>query len=332
MVKRVVMLWCTFLFTATSGQAAVDHYWSAGPSLPVKVQEIYPAVNKSSIYVAGGLSESKNGIVVRDNVYQLDAKTGKWQTLPPLPEPRHHAMLVAEDNALWSFGGFITAGGGQWVNTDTVLRFDKATQSWEQKSPMPVALSETVAVMLNDKLHLIGGRTIKGRANGRWHDHNDTDWHGIYDATAGVWKTATPLPTPRNSACAVTYMGKIHVIGGRQVGGGNLDTHEMYDPTTARWKTLKPLPQKQAGLACVAYRHSIYVFGGEHFVDEGGVFSEVWRYDIARKKWGQISTMPVPRHGLGAVVLDDQIWLVGGATKAGAAGTSSVVSKLKNMN
>lgn len=332
MVKLPFPLLCCVALLSGSVISAPDYYWSAGPALPEPTQEIYPAVFDNSVYVAGGLAESERGIVVIDTVYQLDSSGQSWRSLTKLPEPRHHAMLVAQENALWSFGGFITAGDGQWVNTDSILRFDKNSGKWEQKSPMPVTLSETVSVVLNDKIHLIGGRSVKGRANGRWHDHEDTDWHGIYDSEAGVWKTATPLPTPRNSACAVEYDGKIHVIGGRQVDAGNLDTHEMYDPSTAQWQTLKPLPKKQAGLACVAYRHSIYVFGGEHFVDGGDVFTHVWRYDISRKKWEQVSTMPMPRHGLGAVVVKDQVWLIGGATDAGAEGTSAVVSKFKNMN
>ncbi|MBD3584600.1 galactose oxidase [Salinimonas sp. HHU 13199] len=332
MVRWIALMMCCTTLLSPVVSSAPDYYWSAGPALPQATQEIYPAVYGNEIYVAGGLSEGDEGITVKDTVYRLDASSESWQTLTKLPEPRHHAMLVARKDALWSFGGFVTAGDGQWVNTDSILRFDKATGTWEQKSPMPVTLSETVSVVLNDKIHLIGGRTVKGRANGRWHDHTDTDWHGVYDSEAGVWKTATPLPTPRNSACAVEYQGKIHVIGGRQVDAGNLDTHEMYDPSTAQWQTLKPLPKKQAGLACVAYRHSIYVFGGEHFIDGGAVFTHVWRYDIARKKWEQVSTMPMPRHGLGAVVFNDQVWLIGGATRAGADGTSAVVSKFKNMN
>lgn len=329
MVKRIVTL-LALLAASMPGQAQESLYWSAGPALPQPTQEIYPAADDQHIFVAGGLSEDPNGIVLRDGFYRLSASQQQWQSLPVLPEPRHHAMLVARPDAVWMFGGFVEGQDGQWINTNNVLRFDRQTNRWQQKNPLPVALSETVSVVLNDKIHLIGGRSPAGEANGRWHDHKDTDWHGVFEPKAGVWKTAAPLPTPRNSACAVAYAGKIHVIGGRQVDKGNLDTHEQFDPSSGKWTTLKPLPQAQAGLACVAYRHNIYVFGGEHFVGEGGVFSEVWEYDIERQRWAQVSTMPIPRHGLGAVILADQVWLIGGAAKAGAAQTSAVVSKLKH--
>lgn len=306
-----------------------DYYWSAGPSLPEATQEIYPAVLNDEIFVAGGLARTDQNIKVLDNVFVL--KDDVWQSTTKLPKPRHHGILASAHNKLWLFGGFVSSKRGQWTNSDSVMMLDQKKGQWISKTPMPNPISETAAVSLNNKIHVIGGRSPAGEQNGLWHDHKDVGWHGVYNPESDIWKTAASLPIPRNSACAVTYKQNIHVIGGRQVNGDNLDTHSVFDVATDSWSSAEPLPQAQAGLACVVYRHSIFVFGGEHFIDEGGVFAQVWRYDLQKKNWQQVSVMPVPRHGLGAVTYHNKIWLIGGASEAGANKTSTVVSQLTSM-
>lgn len=334
MVKPVS--WCLALIlsagTALATEPVTDYQWSIGPFLPEPLQEIYPAVLDKHIYVAGGLNQSNNGFTVSDGVYRLEPSGQKWQSLAPLPEPRHHAVMAAGDKDLWLFGGFIESQEGPWTSTNSILRYNPRQNTWHHQGQLPQPVSEPVVVYLDGHIHLIGGRIQSSEANGQWRDHTDTDWHGIYEPDSGIWKTATELPTPRNSACAVVYDHKIHVIGGRQVGKGNVAAHEVFDPKSSEWQSLKPMPQAQAGIACVSYRHNIFVFGGEYFDNGGGVYNEVWRYDLQRDRWSQASIMPLARHGLGAVMLSDQIWLIGGAAKAGAVETSAVVSKLKKLN
>lgn len=329
-LSRLLGLICLAASGAASAAAKPIYHWSAGPNLPAPVQEIYPAVVQGNIYVAGGLAQDGEAISISDDVFVLEDKP-TWQHTVSLPEPRHHAMLVNYRETLWLFGGFINSARGQWTNTDAVMSLNLQKNQWEKQTPMPKLVSETVAINLAGKIHVIGGRTVKGKVNGRWHDHTDTDWHGVFDPKADVWTTAASMPTPRNSACAVAYDDKIHVIGGRQVDGGNVDRHEVYDPADDSWKTLPRLPQEQAGIACVVYRHGIFVFGGEHFIDGGDVFSDVWRYDLHRQNWSKVSVMPLPRHGLGAVLADDKVWLIGGAAKAGAKATSDTVSQLTSL-
>ncbi|QJR82506.1 galactose oxidase [Alteromonas pelagimontana] len=332
MVKWLVAgLWLTGTFASAIAAEPVTNYrWSLGPSLPQPVQEIYPAVLHNAIYVAGGLRATETGgLNVSAHVYRLQKDQEKWQRLAPLPAPRHHPMLVAVKDNIWSFGGFVESDDGQWTNTNSVLMYDENVNEWAEKTPMPVALSETVSGILNGKIHIAGGRTPKKGSNGKWADQEDANWHGVFDPEAGVWQTAAPMPTSRNSACAVVAKGKWHVIGGRTVEEGNLDSHEIFDPATNEWVEGKPLPQPQAGLACAVLHGNIFAFGGEYFTEGRGVFSSVWRYNLKREKWSQATVMPVPRHGLGAVSVDDAIWIIGGAAKAGANDTRSTVSKLK---
>ena len=87
------------------------------------------------------------------------------------------------------------------------------------------------------------------------------------------------------------------------------------------------MPEARGGLACAAVDSIIYVFGGEYFKPERGVFDKVLAYDTVQRTWTEFGIMPSARHGLGAVNAEQSIYLIGGATKAGAIGTSPLVSK-----
>ena len=329
-IRRLPVALLIFIGQAVAApEQQPDYRWSAGPAMPFAVQEIYPAVLDDAIFVAGGLAQGNKQLDVSDQVTVF--KDGRWQSTVPLPEPRHHAMLVPFASDLWLLGGFVESERGQWTNNEAVLVLNQTTGQWQSKTPMPQPIAETTAVVIDDKIHVIGGRSPKSEQNGLWHDHKDSDWHGVYDPDADIWNTAASMPTPRNSACAVTYQQEVHVIGGRQVEGGNLNVHEIYNADTDSWRTGEPLPQERAGLACVLYRHSIFVFGGEHFIDGGDVFTEVWRYDLQKHNWHEVSVMPLPRHGLGAVTYQGKIWLIGGASEAGSRKTTKVVSQFTSM-
>jgi len=66
--------------------------WSRAPDATIARQEIYPAVLGERIIVAGGVLSQPPGFT--DHVEAFDVKTGRWTTLAPLPEWRHHIALA----------------------------------------------------------------------------------------------------------------------------------------------------------------------------------------------------------------------------------------------
>ncbi|MCW8108576.1 galactose oxidase [Alteromonas ponticola] len=308
--------------------SAEPYRWESAPNMPSPLQEIYPALWGNRLVVAGGLAEGeREKLSVSADVYQLEHESKSWSTLPALPEPRHHVMLVQQSDAIWAFGGFVESEKGQWTNTDTVMVLRTQSGKWEKRNPLPLKLSETVSAVLNGNIHLASGRTLKAEDNGRWSDHIDTDWHAFFDEKSGVWKRLAPVPTSRNSACSVVINDDWHVIGGRTVNGGNVDVHEVYNDKTKRWKKLAPMPEARGGIACATDTQYIYVFGGEYFDNGGGLYSDVLRYEVKRDRWKVVSSMPMATHGLGAVYWNSEIWIIGGAAQPGARKTKAAVVK-----
>ncbi|MDH5309503.1 MAG: galactose oxidase [Gammaproteobacteria bacterium] len=302
--------------TATAGT------WQDRPSLPYRVQEIYPAWHRGRIYVAGGLSPDVDAALqnISTRVIVYDPESSAWSDAPSLPEPRHHAYLVANADELFLFGGFVAADGGRWSASRDVLRL--TAEGWRVVDAMPEPQSETVAIAWQGRIHLAGGRQPLGQRNADWEDQGDTGLHQVFDPGSGQWQPAAPLPTPRNSAAGVLLDGRWHVVGGRTVRGGNLAVHEAFDFATDSWSELAPLPQAAGGIAAAALDGRMYVFGGEYFGATSGVYAEVWEYEPQRDAWNLADEMPVPRHGLGALATDEAIYVIGGAAQAGGSETT----------
>ncbi|EGM78072.1 hypothetical protein Rhein_1489 [Rheinheimera sp. A13L] len=253
-----------------------------------------------------------------------NAKTNTWRYGPALPEGRHHGQLVAVKEQLFLFGGFIQANGGNWSASADVLKLDLQQQRWLKVASLPQPLSE----MLEDKVHLLSGRSPVPEANAQWQDQADVAIHWVFDPQSFTITTAPKVPQAKNSAAAVVYEGKGYLLGGRQVQAGNKADVHSYDAKSQTWLVLTPMPEAQAGLAAAVLNGKLWALGGEFFQQGGGVFSKVWAYSFTERRWQQLGEMPTPRHGLGVVVLDNSIYLIGGATAAGLKQTSAVLEQL----
>ena len=77
------------------------------------------------------------------------------------------------------------------------------------------------------------------------------------------WQTGVRLNTPRTGASAVTFNGKIYVLGGRTTGETVLHTVEVFDPDSNRWdSSIPPLIKARHSAAAIVFNDSIYVLGG----------------------------------------------------------------------
>lgn len=313
--------------------------WAQASPLPIRVQEIYPAVLDGVIYVAGGLSPDagrSGAFGLSNRMLALEPGARRWRDRAETPLPIHHPNCVGYGDRIFSIGGFTAENGGVWSMSSGVRLYDPENNRWGAGPDMPQPLAETVAAVVAGRIHVATGRRPAGGRNRDWNDHADVNAHLVLDPGSGAWTTARPAPTARNSAAGALLDGRWHVIGGRTVSGGNTAVHEVYDPDRDAWETFSPLPQPalgprgSGGLAAAVLDGRIFVFGGEWFDSTGGgVYAQVWAYDPAADAWEEAGVMPTPRHGLGAVTADFEgapaIYTIGGAARAGGNDTSAVV-------
>lgn len=320
---------CTGHLDAKGQSSPETPKWRLGPSLPFRVQEIYPALHQNKIHLAGGFisdGDSISGVTAQHVAFSPE--TQSWTTLAPLPRARHHPNLISFQDDLLAIGGFeARSDDAVWVMQPGVWAFDGTY--WTEAPTLPQPNGESVTGVVDGVLHVSGGRKPTGSLNASWNDHSDIGDHFILESLGENWQSAAPLPTARNSAAAAVIELNWHVVGGRTVIGGNTPAHEVYDAKEDRWRSAAPMPQGQGGLAAAAVGGKLYAFGGEYFENGGGVYSEAWVYDPDRDAWSALPAMPHPRHGLGAVVLDDNIYVIGGALRVGGSLTTDIVEIFK---
>lgn len=306
-----------------AGQAAAR--WDSVAPVPWKVQEVYGTVARDRIVIAGGMAPGLNGgrvgINPLDRTGIYDPTKDAWEEGPTLPSPRHHPVLATSRGRAYAFGGYQVTDAGGWVAIPEALGL--GDRRWWPITPMPKLQCETVAVTLDERIHIASGRAPKAGRNLDWPDQGDIDLHQVFDG--GKWTTARPCPLARNSATGAALGGLFYLAGGRRVGEGNSAQLDAYDPKTDAWTTLRPMPRAAGGLAGAALNGKLYVFGGE---GGPGVIANCWSYDPATDQWTAEPDMATPRHGLVGAAVKGRIYAVGGGVKESGGQVSAKVEAL----
>ncbi|MGQ0531295.1 MAG: Kelch repeat-containing protein [Caulobacteraceae bacterium] len=299
--------------------------WRNGPDAPYAVQEIYPALHRGAIWIAGGFAPW-TALGATRRVIALDVARNAWSEGPSLPEPSHHVHLASLNHELYAVGGYL--GGDnrrRWICTPRVLKLEG--DRWIEAPPLPKPIAEGVPLVLNGRIHLISGRSPAGADNSEWDHQADIGDHFVLAAGAAQWDRAEPVPIPRNSAAGAVRDGVLHIISGRTVASGQTGAHHTYDPRTGHWSEGAPFPEPRGGLAAAELNGDIIAGGGEIF-EPGSVGDALYRLDRAGA-WSRFETLPTPRHGYGMINAGGALYMLGGAERPSGDGTLASVDVLR---
>jgi N-acetylneuraminic acid mutarotase len=276
--------------------------WGVRAELIEPNSELALAAANGKLYLLGGYPASRQ---TARTVQIYDVASDRWELGPPLPQPNNHGMAASVNGKVYLIGGQTSDVSDQgYVNT--VYQLDPATGVWATKAPMPTARGAGVAVVLDGKIYVAGGRPPRG---------ND---FAVYDPVTDSWVVLPNLPSQRNHLTAAAINGRIHVVGGRLGHGLSpqmTTVHEVFNPQTGTWTTGAPMLRARSGMNGVMARGCFHVWGGE---GPAGMFADHDYYDPQTSKWSRLGDMPLPIHGVyGSAFVDDLIWVVGGGTNIG---------------
>ncbi|HJT86937.1 MAG TPA: hypothetical protein VJ732_03750 [Bryobacteraceae bacterium] len=278
-------------------------------TLPQATSSFGAVVSDGWLYVYGGH-------IAPTHHYSTEAVSGrfarlklsggaKWEELPPGP-PLQGMNLAAYQGKIYRIGGMSPRNKpGEPVADYSVAdcaRFDPATMKWESLPSLPEPRSSHDVAVIDGKLIVTGGWTMRGPEASQWLDHLE-----ILDLSANrlEWKSV-PQPFRRRALIAAAFKGRMFVMGGLDEHGKIVHDVSIYDPATGAWTKGPDLPGNEVdGFAPAACLHEgrLYVS-----VADGTL------YRLNEGKWEKAGTA-TPRVAHRMVSDGNKILVMGGASQ-----------------
>jgi N-acetylneuraminic acid mutarotase len=198
--------------------------WDQLATMPAGTERGSAAVGVigKTIYMAGGL----NGISPTvDTATSYDTASGKWATLPKLPEAKDHGGGAVVGDTFYAVGGR-TAGIASLRST--VYSLNATATAWKKETSMRVARGGISVAAAHGKVYAFGGEGNPAAGSRGVFPNIES-----YDVQTGLWAEEPPMMTPRHGTGAASVGDTIYIPGGGivQSGGQVSDLHDAFGLT-----------------------------------------------------------------------------------------------------
>jgi hypothetical protein len=309
-----------------AGQSGELKQASAFAPLPKAVSSFGAVVSDGWLYVYGGHSGKTHQYsteTVIGTFHRLKlSDPAAWEELPSGPASQGLA-LVAYQGKIYRIGGMQPRNQpGEKADNHSLTtceRYDPERKKWEPLPDLPEGRSSHDAVVVGDKLVVIGGWKMNGAGK-------KAEWHTtalILDLKQKPMKWETvKQPLQRRALTTAAYDGKVYVIGGLTEDAGAVLTVNIYDPAKNAWTTGPDIPGPQRN----GFTPASCVTGGRLYVSPAD--GKMYRLAPKGDAWEEAGKLKQARVVHRMVAVNDKLLLaVGGASKGdNVALTESVVA------
>jgi N-acetylneuraminic acid mutarotase len=195
---------------------------------------------------------------------------------------------------------------------------------WIQGAPAPSKRTEVATAALNGKVYVIGGFSQPSFSNVL--DFAISRDVEIYDPTADIWSTTTPLPEGRHHAGIAVLDGFLYIIGGFAKSGFSVwhpvNTVYQFNPATQTWLERAPMPTSRGALGVAVNQGRLYAIGGYDGKQNTGA-TEI--YNPETDTWTNAAPLSAPRDHLAVVAAGSGIYAIGGRSNLKYRQNTSVV-------
>ncbi len=250
--------------------------WAKKKQMPLLSHHVAITEYRGKIYVFGGIVLPQSGPpswVPIDNSWEYDPAADTWKALAPLPTKRGAANAVAVGDKIYVIGGFNTPPGAKdpgvhparpHRSVGTVEEYDPATNTWRERTPMPLPRNHATAATVNGKIYVIGGRVGGAFITSA---SSNVDVVEEYDPATDSWGAPrAKMPSARSDMTSGVHNGRIYVTGGEGQDAQRMWTFralEAYDPATNTWTVLPSMPVSRHGLAGAVVGNRFHVVSGD---------------------------------------------------------------------
>ncbi|MEZ0335940.1 MAG: Kelch repeat-containing protein [Gemmatimonadales bacterium] len=245
------------------------------------------ANGRSIMYVFGGasLEEGQPGISTVEN---YNIASNHWGTKANMLGGAGGIHGVGDINGKLYLPGGISYTGDGYVSDAGLRIYNPAADTWTWGADMPVASSNGVAGVIDNRLYVLAGSEQAYLPDGT----PCVDCAGVasrrlfrYNPAQNQWVSRKSSPNVHIGGFAGVINGKLYVAGGSQ-GGALTRALDIYNPATNTWSSGAPLPSTHYRGVGVALAGQLYVIGG--FTDE------VVAYNPNTNRWVKKAPFPAP--------------------------------------
>ncbi|MCE9534440.1 MAG: hypothetical protein K8T89_25455 [Planctomycetes bacterium] len=293
-----------------------DEKIKAYAPLPVAVSSFGAATSDGYVYLYGGHS-------AKTHQYSTESVSGKFLRLK-LDDPKAWEELTAgpglQGLAVVEHKGLIYRIGGMQPRNKpgekadnhslaSAERYDPKIKKWEKLPDLTEARSSHDAVVIGDKLYVMGGWNMNGAGQ-------KTEWHKnalLLDLAKQplAWESI-PQPFQRRALTTAAFNGKVYVIGGLTADAETDKSGDVYDPATKKWSKLIALP----GGMMNGFTPASCVADNKLFVSPAD--GKFYRLSADEKKWEEVGALMQARFVHRVVPIGGaQMLVLGGASKQG---------------
>lgn len=234
--------------------------------------------------------------------------SGQWESLE-MQTPLQGLPLVAHGGKLYRVGGLhATNAAGEEADMHSVDEFecfDPTTGNWTSMPKLPQCRSSHDAVVIGDKLYVVGGWTLSGDSDGEWIDEML-----VFDfADAGIgWQSMPNMPSKRRALATSHWNGKLIAMGGMDEDHSISRDVDCFDPSTGEWTKLAEFP----GEGMSGFGVSAWNVGGKLYAS--GSEGVVYQLSEEGKEWSKVAELDRPRFFHRLLAKDHtELLIIGGA-------------------
>lgn len=183
---------------------------------------------------------------------------------------------------------------------------------WANLPNMSTSIRETAGTFHDNKFYIVGGNRLVGTTN-------------VYVYSGGLdWDKGPGYPIAIWGGESVSYLGRLHVIGGYSSIGGSKSNVYVYNADTKPpgWVAMSSVPVSATYHTLCVYDGYLYLIGGASSLIVPQ--SNFYRYD--NSNWEKLTYLSFPIKGSAATTLGGKMYLLGGATNAVGTALSNVWS------
>ncbi|MDE0468583.1 MAG: hypothetical protein OYL97_16150 [Candidatus Poribacteria bacterium] len=243
--------------------------WHTVANMPTPRVDVRTAVFSNEIYVFGGY-DRKGPRGTRRNkktVEMYDTRTDAWVKKRDMPSFRIYFTTVVVDGKIYVIGGKVE-GPFNPKSINLVEIYDPLTNTWEKRADMPTARALTDAVVVDDKVYVLGGQKTWMALNipGLFVRSIEE-----YNPKTDTWRQLPEMSMFKGWFSTVAVDNEIYTIGGINNEIKHTGDVDVYNPITNKWRKVEPMTFVRTTMPVVV-KGTIYVLGG---IQAGPKFSPI---------------------------------------------------------